>query len=73
MKIHEKRNYRLYHWLTWQSDLEKAVRSLSTRRLRELNGYLARHGAQRGIPSLIHALIRHEAADRLMLSKDTRK
>lgn len=62
---------RLFRWLTWHRDLESAVAVLSTAQLRELNCYLARAGAVSGVPSLIHGLVLHEAAKRLMEGKGT--
>lgn len=63
---------KIYRWLVWHRQLEKAVAALSTQQLRLLNGYLARAGATSGIPSLIHGLILHEAAGRLMIQKDAK-
>lgn len=70
-KAEARRIKRLYRWLTWQPDLEAAVKGLTTRSLRELNGYLARKGATSGIPAMIHGLILYEAAGRLMLQRET--
>lgn len=64
---------KLYRWLTWHRNLEKAVNALSTQQLRTLNGYLARAGATSGIPSLIHGLVLYEAAGRLMIQQDAEK
>lgn len=61
---------KLYRWLTMRGNLEAAVKSLKTQQLRVLNGYLARLGETNGIPALIHGLILHEAATRLMIQKD---
>jgi hypothetical protein len=72
-KAEARRIKRLYRWLTWQPDLEAAVRDLTTRSLRELNGYLARKGATSGVPAMIHGLILYEAAGRLMLQSDTKE
>lgn len=63
---------KLYRWLTWHRELEPAVAALSTPQLRMLNGYLARAGAVSGIPSLVHGLVLHEAAGRLMIQKDAK-
>ena len=63
---------RLYRWLTWHPSLEKAVQALSTQQLRILNGHLGLAGATNGIPGLIHGLILHEAAGRLMIRKDAK-
>lgn len=71
-KAQAKRVKRLYRWLTWQPNLEEAVAGLTTRSLRELNGYLARKGVSHGIPGLIHGLILHEAAGRLMIQQDAK-
>ena len=56
----------LYAHLTKAADLEKAVNGLTSRSLRELNGWLARAGTMSGIPSLIQGLILVEAAERFM-------
>ena len=63
---------KLYRWLTWHRDLERAVQTLSNQQLRVLNGYLGRAGAANGIPAMIHGLILHEAAGRLMIQKDAK-
>lgn len=61
---------KLYRWLTLRGNLEASIRALSNAQLRILNGYLARLGETNGIPALIHGLILHEAATRLMIQKD---
>ena len=64
---------KLYRWITRHPDPERAVAALSTPQLRELNCHLARDGAQSGIPSLVHGLILHEAAGRLMIQDKTKE
>jgi hypothetical protein len=59
---------KLYRWVTWHPQVDKAVAALSTPQLRVLNGYLARAGAHSGIPSLVHGLVLNVAAERLMLA-----
>lgn len=60
---------RIYRWLSWHSDPERAMRGLSDQQLRMLNGYLGRAGAVSGIPSFIHGLGLYEAAGRLMIER----
>ena len=64
---------KLYRWITWHGNLEKAIFALSTQQLKILAGYLARAGAVSGVPSLIHGLILYEMAGRFMIEKDARK
>jgi hypothetical protein len=61
----------LYASLTLAADLEQAVRVLTSRSLRELNGWLAREGCMNGVPALIHGLILLEASERFMKMVDS--
>lgn len=56
----------MYAHLTKAADLEQAVKNLTSRSLRDLNGWLARAGVMTGIPALIHGVILVEAAERFM-------
>jgi len=69
MPMSEEQLAGLYASLTLAADLEAAVQKLTSRSLRELNGWLAREGCMSGVPSLIHGLILVEAAERFMKMK----
>lgn len=55
-----------YAALTRAADLEAAVKKLSSKCLRELNGWLAREGCMSGVPGWVQGQILVEAADRFM-------
>lgn len=57
---------KLFRWLCYSRRLELAVHVLSTEQLSNLNHHLRRVGATTGIPALIHGLVLHTAAERLM-------
>lgn len=67
----EKRVRKLYAWLTWQPDLETAVRDLTSRSLRDLMGLLNARGVLSGIPGMVDGLITVEAARRFMNMTDS--
>lgn len=56
----------LYDWLAKQPDLERAIADLTSRSLRDLNGYLTRQGTDSGIPGMIWGLVIVESCDRFM-------
>ncbi len=59
----------IYLSLALAEDLEQAVKDMTSRGLRELAGSLARQGCASGVPSLIHGLLLHEAAERFLKMK----
>jgi hypothetical protein len=63
-----KRIRKMYAWLCRQNDLEGAIRDMTNRSLREINGML--NGCKGGVPALIQGVILVEAADRFMNQRD---
>lgn len=64
---------KVFRRLTWAVDLEAAIIALGDAEIRELNRYLSRKGSAGGVPKLIHGLILHEAATRLMIQSPSSK